>query len=164
MAKNCRGHFGRTSRGGNRNGKIDLRRIGLGSRSADPASLRTSSALLAVVLLILEFGQRSPMRVQQLGAMHGYGPGHRRLLLHQSVRSAAGAPAVPKNAPPYRALLTVRGLRREIVASISRLDAAPRRRPRRDAMRRYFSSPTTLITASVSLASSSGAMVKAGVR
>ena len=60
------------------------------------------------------------MRVQQLGAVHGYGPGHRRLLLHQSVRSAARARAIREVAPPYRALLTVRGLRRETIASISR--------------------------------------------
>jgi hypothetical protein len=131
-------HFGRNRRGGNRNGKADIRRIDVGSGGADGVPLRGSGALLAVVFPVWPAELCSRLRIQQLGAVHGDRPRYRRLLLHQSVSPAAGAiRAIGKAASPHGSRL------------------------KRSA---YSSSPTTLTTASVRRPRSSGAMVKAGVR
>jgi len=78
------------SRGVNRNDKNDPSHAGIHNRNDDPTARRKCGALLAVVLPVFQPGHLSRLRVQQLGAMHGHGARHWRLLLRQSVPCAAG--------------------------------------------------------------------------
>jgi hypothetical protein len=89
--RSCGPPFRSTIKRRKSNGKVDLRRIDVGSGGAGPAPLRRSRALLAVVLPIWPDQLCSLLRVQQLGAVHGNRPWYWRVLLRQSVSSAAGA-------------------------------------------------------------------------
>src|SRR6266436_8179740 len=96
-------------RGGHYVGKNDLRHAGIGYRDDEPAPHGKCGALLALVFPIWRgHGLRSRLRIQQLGAVHGDRPWHRRLLLHQSVRSAAGTVrAICKVASPHGGAITI---------------------------------------------------------
>ncbi len=92
-------------RGGHYVGKNDLRHAGIGYRDDEPAAHGKCGALLALVFPIWRGHElRSRLRVRELGAVHGHGARHRRLLLCQSVPSA-GARPVRKAASPNGARL-----------------------------------------------------------
>jgi hypothetical protein len=75
--------------GVNRDSKNDPSHTGICNRNDHPAPRSKCGALLAVVLPVFQPRHLSRLRVQYVAAMHGYSPRHRRLLLRQSVPSAA---------------------------------------------------------------------------